>query len=652
MGLTYSYTTCRTDLPFILPPDPDGIQSRGAIATTLRERSNMTHSYHNRVSLTCGAMIFLAALHATVHGDDTIEIRSHDDAMHSPAVQTIGVTKTNGVFQFDGKTSRMSFPYRDTPNDKTIWVRFKTSEPEGGDRFRIVLSNTTTGHLLWGFSINTGWNQIMARICDGKKQSVEVAYRPKHINAWHDVGLTYQASIGIVRFYVDGRFHDIAELKGYTPAPSDQNVWLGWDMSDSSSYLTGEIAKVRIFDRCLSDQEIARLSNQAAANDAFAPIDPKTLPGELDLRPKSFKSGKNVDWLRNNRARIVCGVDDAAAVDRFAKTGFDVVAPSGFTAVPDSYFNATFSTVVQVAKRCKELDKKAMPYYWFTPGFFTQRHYQKEPPVLQYKYVNRSGVPCYAPCPINAQYWDSYLRQGLVQTARLSKEYPIVAIAVDFELYETETSGSFGHCFCDACWGRFCRAMKIDGYAIPPVGRYLHLAQHKLQDRYVEWQSKEARKLGAWLAQSVHEVDPDLPLAYINYTRDWFPRSVVQGFAADGIPSMAFTEGLSYACGYTPKVDEMYRVLSRENTLFYPGLWISFWNPVPDLAVQAHQLGMHADGWWLAPGVFLTSPQYKDFHQWDGKREGGPHGPQEEYLKLFDEANQKLMESGSKRATP
>jgi hypothetical protein len=47
----------------------------------------------------------------------------------------------------------------------------------------------------------------------------------------------------------------------------------------------------------------------------------------------------------------------------------------------------------------------------------------------------------------------------------------------------------------------------------------------------------------------------------------------------------------------------------------------------------------------VAPGCFLTSPAYKDFHQWDGKTEGGPHGPQESYLKLFSAANKRLAEN-------
>jgi hypothetical protein len=598
------------------------------------------------------AFTVLAVSSAAAYGEEAIQIVSRDGTVHNPDVQNFGVKKDGGVLSFDGKTSRICFPYRDEVGDKSLWVRFRNTEPSGGDQFRIVLSNTNTGDPSWGFTLHTGWGTIMARFCDAQKQGQSVSYRPKDINAWHDVCLTYQASINILRLYVDGQFQDITEIKGYTPAAPNQPVWLGWDMSDSTSYFSGDMSKVCIFERCLSDQEIARMSNVNASESAFTPIDPQKLPDELDFEVKPVKPGENIAWLKKNKGRIVCGVDnnggnDAAAVDQFAKAGFNAMMTSGFNAAPESYFNATSSTVVQVAKRCKELGKKAIPYYWFTPGFFTQRNYQKESPVLQYKYVNRSGLECYAPCPINRQYWDYYLRQGLTKTAELSKEYPIVAMVIDFELYCTEGDG-FGVCLCDGCWGRFCLAMQIDGFAIPPTKRYLYLASHSLLERYAEWQSKEVWKLGAWLAQSVHEVNPDVALGYINYDRGWFAKNIVQGFAADGIPAMAFTEGLSYACGYTPKVDEMYKILHEENTLFYPGLWISFWNPVPDLTVQPYQLGMHADGWWVAPGFFLTSPQYKDFHQWDGQREGGPHGPQEEYLKLFQEANEKFDRSETK----
>jgi hypothetical protein len=583
---------------------------------------------------------------AVTYGEDAIQLISRDGTVRYPEIQNYGAKKTNGVFQFDGKTSRISFPYQDNRGDKTFWVRFKNTESNGGDKFRILLSNTNTGDPSWGFTLHTGWGTIFARVCDAQKEDPGVSYRPRDINAWHEVCLTYQPSIHIMRFYVDGQFQDISELNGYTPAPKDQKVWLGWDMSDHTSYFTGEISKVCIFNRCLSEKEIAQMSGTSLAEEKYSPIDPKTLPNELDFQLKSFKPGKNIDWLRKNKGKFVYGVDTAAAADQFSQAGFNVMAPCGFNAAPDSLFNSTNSSVLQVAKHCKAIGKKTMPYYWFTPGFFTQQNYKKEAPSLQYKYVNRSGVERYAPCPINRQYWDYYLRQGLIKTAQLSKEYPIVAIAVDFELYSTEDG--FGTCYCDGCWGRFCRKMKIDGCAIPPAKRYLYLAEHKLLERYNDWQSKEVWELGAWVAQAVHEVNPDVALAYINYDRGWFAKNVVQGFAADGVPAMAFTEGLSYACGYTPRVDEMAKVLRQENTLFYPGLWISFWEPVPNLAEQAYKLGMHADGWWAAPGFFLTEPQYKDFHQWDGQREGGPHGPSEAYFKLFKEANEKLIQSESR----
>ena len=508
----------------------------------------MTFSYCKPLQMACRVLMALAASSAVAYGEEAIQIISRDGVVRNPAIQNYGVHKTNGALHFDGKTSRISFPYRDDLGDKTLWVRFRNSEPSGGGQFRIVLSNTDTGNPSWGFTIHTGWCVIMARICDAQKQGQMTICRPKDINAWHEVCLTYQASIGIVRLYVDGQSQDIAELKGYTPASPDQLVWLGWDRSDSGSYFSGDMSKVRIFERCLSDKEIAQMSNRVVPDEIFTPIDPKTLPAELAFQRKPVNPGKNIDWLKRNKARIVCGVDnnggaDAAAVDRFSKAGFNVMMTNGFNAAPESYFNATSSTVVQVAKRCSELGIKAIPYYWFTPGFFTHRHYQKEAPVLQSKYVDRSGIQRYAPCPINRQYWDSCLRQGMVQTARLSKEYPIVAIAIDFELYETDIPSGFGHCFCDACWGQFCRGTKIDGYGIPPAQRYLYLAEHKLIERYVEWQSKELWKLGAWLAQSVHEINPDLALAYINYDRSWFAKNVTQGFAADGIPAMAFHRG-------------------------------------------------------------------------------------------------------------
>jgi sialidase-1 len=176
------------------------------------------------------------------------------------AVQTKGVQ--GGALEFDGADDAVRLPYSDRlplgTKDFTaaLWFRY----------------TATTGEqpLLWMGGIGTTQPQVWLRgepandrvqglitVRDGAAAPRSVSVRTTgayNDGQWHRLAL--RRGGGLLTLFVDGRAVSAADVPGSVSRNSPFGVHIGQRM-DSRAYFTGAIDDVHVWDRALSDEEIA-----------------------------------------------------------------------------------------------------------------------------------------------------------------------------------------------------------------------------------------------------------------------------------------------------------------------------------------------------------------------------------------------------------
>lgn len=101
---------------------------------------------------------------------------------------------------------------------------------------------------------------------------------------WHHVAGVYGGST--ITLYFDGVVAAGGEIWG-DASSIDQNLsrlLIGFDLADNGSYFSGSIDEVRIYDRALSQSEIAELASS----------NPPTLAVTIDIKPGSYPNSINL----------------------------------------------------------------------------------------------------------------------------------------------------------------------------------------------------------------------------------------------------------------------------------------------------------------------------------------------------------------------
>jgi hypothetical protein len=173
----------------------------------------------------------------------------------------LGTSGQEGVLDFDAVDDYVSLPIGgliSTLTDSTfaVHVNFKGT---GGNWQRVFDFGSNTGIYMFltpkrtgasptQFSITTGGSSVESRI------TVPMTLA----NGWHHLAVVFQS--GVITLYLDGVSVDYVES---TLTPSSlgvtSNNWLGRSQYTADGYLSAQIDDFRIYNRALSQQELATL---------------------------------------------------------------------------------------------------------------------------------------------------------------------------------------------------------------------------------------------------------------------------------------------------------------------------------------------------------------------------------------------------------
>ncbi|MCA9062978.1 MAG: right-handed parallel beta-helix repeat-containing protein, partial [Planctomycetaceae bacterium] len=178
-----------------------------------------------------------------------------------------GVTFTDGVvgdaFQFDGADDSLSASVTMTPSfTVSVWGKSDTSN---WNTFGWLASNRSAN----GFVIHpeSGSHQVNMMVANssGGLTYVGSSITPTDITQWHLYTLSYDATTGVARTYLDGTLH-ASQTINVTRTTSASTVYFGKDdPAAGSRYGDGAIDEPAIFSRALSSAEIQAIYN--AGND-------------------------------------------------------------------------------------------------------------------------------------------------------------------------------------------------------------------------------------------------------------------------------------------------------------------------------------------------------------------------------------------------
>ncbi|MCA9061860.1 MAG: DUF4347 domain-containing protein, partial [Planctomycetaceae bacterium] len=194
-----------------------------------------------------------------------------DSVAHNDGTLSGGVTYTDGVvgdaFQFDGVNDSLSASVTMTPSfTVSLWGR---SDTTNWNTFGWLASNRSAN----GFVIHTeqGSHQVNMLVANssGGLTYVGSSITPTDITQWHLYTLSYDATTGVARTYLDGTLH-ASQTISVTRTTSTSTVYFGRDdPAAGSRYGDGAIDEPSIFSRALSNAEVAAI--YAAGLDGKSP---------------------------------------------------------------------------------------------------------------------------------------------------------------------------------------------------------------------------------------------------------------------------------------------------------------------------------------------------------------------------------------------
>lgn len=316
------------------------------------------------------------------------------------------------------------------------------------------------------------------------------------------------------------------------------------------------------------------------------------------------------DWVKDEKMKVaVCmeipgfsygsksGKIDNHTIQQIRLLGFNTIIFAGHIS------KMTKENIKELAQTCKKYNLHMI----ITPSYI-------EPVVIKRKdirkVVSTGGITGLAPCPFDKRYWEDYYTKRLVEIAEVSLEEDIDAIVIDTELYGVNVPGDIGtwaytnnFCFCDSCFGDFCKRKGIDRQ-IPNASRYSFLKGEGYLEEYYQVLGERIEKFASNLEREIHKVNPKIILGFFLYPHSsWYYPSFLKGISTPNMPALIFTEVIPHRYGYwdRKKLLESYRNMQKTGASFavIPGLWLP--SVKPDIATHIYCLATSGSGCYIAP---------------------------------------------------
>ncbi len=176
-----------------------------------------------------------------------------------------------GGVEFHGTGESIKVAHSDSLNvgdhlTFAAWYKMydRSNLPDKSDRQNPILdysNGVESGAHLWTNTIGFQWNDkgTGANLIDttGNENDYVISIDDKDPNEWHQLVVTYDGTSGTARLYMDGVLTETKALGVFTPQTC-YDLYIGkriWD----NIFMAGVLDELRIYDRVLSDREVAAL---------------------------------------------------------------------------------------------------------------------------------------------------------------------------------------------------------------------------------------------------------------------------------------------------------------------------------------------------------------------------------------------------------
>jgi len=187
------------------------------------------------------------------------------DAVHGPTLTVNQNDKTNTAYAFDGVDDVIEIPHSEKlVFDKTItlaaWVSPKQQRSAVILRKGAEVNGDTAAPYELGISA-TGDAIFSLRIVENGTPTWEQLRYPGYtIDDWFHIAGTYDGTT--MKLYIDGNLEKVKNITGSMPTNNTSPLLIGSRLKTATSTWLGSIADVRIHDKALSSDDIAKLAGK------------------------------------------------------------------------------------------------------------------------------------------------------------------------------------------------------------------------------------------------------------------------------------------------------------------------------------------------------------------------------------------------------
>ena len=139
-------------------------------------------------------------------------------------------------------------------------------------------------------------------------------------------------------------------------------------------------------------------------------------------------------------------------------------------------------------------------------------------------------------CPASGKFWQEVIVKPCVEYAQVSREVPLVAVLIDWEIYaRPKFRGAYGPCYCGACVDRYRAKTGSKLPALSPAKRFGWLREHDEVAAYDAAFYERIEELARGLRQAMDKENPQVSIFLIPWSSR-FLETVARAVATEQAP--------------------------------------------------------------------------------------------------------------------
>ncbi len=216
-------------------------------------------------------------------------------------------------------------------------------------------------------------------------------------------------------------------------------------------------------------------------------------------------------------------------------------------------------------------------------------------------------------CPLDDRFWRDHLTPAIMERVALSgdPDLQVDGLWIDFELYSTVTGQRYYNnaCYCDHCFGEFCKHKGIQTPKLGYAERAPWLKEQGYAEEYQPYLGERMEALATELREKIHAVNPNFLLGFYPTPHNWSLMAVARGFSTERVPILLWATD-TYGGGGPARVPDDWRQEYADqgiNARYLAGMLLRSYS-AKNLAANIYQTTDKCDGYWLFTTYTLWTP--------------------------------------------